>query len=286
MIYLILCIASSTFILVLFRLFKSYNIDRTHAILINYISAFSLGIISFEQPISLGMILNSSWIYGALVLGLLFISIFNLMAITTQKNGLSVVSVASKMSLVIPVALGVVLYNEVLRPRQIVGILLALAAVYCISVKTEEQKKLGKSLLFPLLVFLGSGIIEGALKYFENYHVQQSYIALFSACIFLFAALFGSIWIFGIQKQKLSQFKTKSIVAGVLLGVVNYYSIYFLLQVLKLNWLNSGTVFTINNVSIVSLSSLIGFTLFKESISRLNLTGILLAVLSIFLISI
>jgi multidrug transporter EmrE-like cation transporter len=245
-----------------------------------------LGIISFEQPISLGMILNSSWIYGALVLGLLFISIFNLMAITAQKNGLSVVSVASKMSLVIPVALGVVLYNEVLRPRQIVGILLALAAVYCISVKTEEQKKLGKSLLFPLLVFLGSGIIEGALKYFENYHVQQSYIALFSACIFLFAALFGSIWIFGIQKQKLSQFKTKSIVAGILLGVVNYYSIYFLLQVLKLNWLNSGTVFTINNVSIVSLSSLIGFTLFRESISRLNLTGILLAVLSIFLISI
>ncbi|WP_232827434.1 EamA family transporter [Winogradskyella aurantiaca] len=259
--------------------------DTRQAIVINYVSAFLFGLWSYEQPLSASTVLNSSWLYGAILLGLLFITIFNLMAVTAQSNGLSVVSVASKMSVIIPIVLGVILYDEVLKTPQVLGIILALIAVYLVSVKKEDSAYLKKSFLFPFLVFLGSGIIDSSLKYFENYHLTKDLISIFSACIFLFAALFGSIWIFGIQKQKLSSFKGKSLLAGLVLGVVNYYSIYFLIQALKIEWLNSATVFTINNVSIVAISSITGFIIFKESISKSNFAGIFLALISIYLIS-
>lgn len=285
MIYLFLSITSSTVILILFRLFKSYNVDTKQAIVINYISAFLFGLWSYEQPMSINTILNSNWIFGAVALGLLFIVIFNLMALTAQTNGLSVVSVASKMSVIVPIVLGVILYEEILNVQQVFGIILALIAVYLVSVKKEESGNLKKSFLFPFLVFFGSGIIDSSLKYFENYYLTKELISIFSACIFLFAALFGSIWIFGIDKQKPSSFKPKSLLAGATLGVVNYYSIYFLIQALKIDWLNSATVFTINNVSIVAISSIIGFIIFKESISKSNFAGIILALVSIYLIS-
>ena len=119
---------------------------------------------SYNQPLSLKSVLESNWIYGAATLGVLFITIFNLMAITAQKNGLSVVSVASKMSVVIPIVFRIVLYREVLSSWQIIGIALALMAVYLVSIKKEDSHKLGRSLFYPILVFLGSGIIDSSLK--------------------------------------------------------------------------------------------------------------------------
>jgi len=283
--YLIFSVASSTMILILFRLFKSLNVNTKQAILINYLSAFCFGLWSYEGPISLTTIVNSSWLYGAVFLGFLFIAIFNLMAITAQKNGLSIVSVASKMSVVIPIIVGMILYKESLSITQSVGIVLALVAVYLASYRKEDPNKLNPSILLPFLVFLGSGIIDSALKYFETYHLSSEAIPLFSSSIFFFAACFGFIWIFSLKDKRIKYFTKKSLLAGFVLGVVNYYSIYFIIQALKINWLTSATVFTINNVSIVAISSIIGFLIFKESISKLNLLGILLAVIAISLIS-
>jgi drug/metabolite transporter (DMT)-like permease len=261
------------------------NINTKQAILINYLSAFCFGLWSFEGPIEINNIIHSTWFYGSIFLGFLFITIFNLMAITAQKNGLSVVSVASKMSVVIPIIAGMMLYNEVLSTLQWIGIVLALIAVYMASLRKEDPNKLNPSILLPILVFLGSGVIDSSLKFFETHHVSAQAIPLFSSSIFFFAACFGFFWIFSSQDKSLKSFKTKSILAGLVLGIVNYYSIYFIIQALKINWLNSATVFTINNVSIVAISSVIGFMIFKEAISKLNLAGIILAIVAIYLIS-
>jgi hypothetical protein len=51
---------------------------------------------------------------------------------------------------------------------KLTGILLALAAVYLTSIKTTEGIRIKKkNLIFPLLVFLGSGIIDTLIKYLE-----------------------------------------------------------------------------------------------------------------------
>ncbi|NNJ81579.1 MAG: EamA/RhaT family transporter, partial [Flavobacteriaceae bacterium] len=103
MIFLLLSVLSSTVIFVTFKLFDRFKVNTLHAIVVNYIVASLCGIIAFEGVVDPIDIVNKDWFVYTAVLGLLFIIIFNLMAITTQRSGLSVVSVATKMSLVIPI---------------------------------------------------------------------------------------------------------------------------------------------------------------------------------------
>jgi len=57
------------------------------------------------------------------------------------------------------------------------------------------------------------------------------------------------------------------------------------LKALRVEGFESSSVFTINNVVIVALSTLIGLLLFKEQISAKNWIGISLALVSILLVT-
>jgi len=72
---------------------------------------------------------------------------------------------------------------------------------------------------------------------------------------------------------------------GFLLGIPNYFSIYFFILALRIDGLDSSSIFIINNVSIVLLSTLLGIVCFKEKISPKNWIGIGIAILSILLIT-
>ena len=135
MIPLVLSIIASTFIFVLFRLFARYSINTLQAIVVNYFVACTCGIIGYQNSIEISAIPKYDWFYYTVALGALFIIVFNLMATTTQRSGLSVVSVATKMALVIPIGFGLWYYQEPLGPFKAIGIILALAAVYLVSVK-------------------------------------------------------------------------------------------------------------------------------------------------------
>ena len=76
-----------------------------------------------------------------------------------------------------------------------------------------------------------------------------------------------------------------TILGGIALGVPNFFSIYFLLRALQFEGLNSASIFTLNNVAIVMLTTLAGIVFFKEKLSLKNWMGIFLAVISILLIS-
>ncbi|HZH68833.1 MAG TPA: EamA family transporter [Flavobacteriaceae bacterium] len=280
MIYLIFSVLSSSLLYVIFKLFERYNINNVQAITVNYFSAFALGFYYNEVSISVSEVIGAPWILGAVFLGLLFILVFYIMAITSQKNGLSVTSVASKMSVVIPVSFGLIVYNESIGLLKITGILLALVAVYLSSVKSRKGLST-KNLLFPILLFFGSGTIDTTLKFLETNYVQPEMIPIFSSAIFSFAAIFGLLFLLF---KKNSDWKLKSIIAGLLLGIPNYYSIFFLLKALSSEGLESSTVFTVNHVSILALSTLIGLVAFKEKMYFKNWIGIALAIISIFLI--
>ena len=135
MIDLALSILCSSLIFVIFKLYARFRVQTLYAIIVNYITACSVGFILSDTGLQLAEIPTKKWFIGTLFLGLLFIIIFNLMARTSQILGVSVASVATKMSLTIPVLLGVIFYGEDLGPLKMLGILLALTAVYFTSVK-------------------------------------------------------------------------------------------------------------------------------------------------------
>ena len=286
MIPLALSILASTCIFVIFKLFDRFKIHTLQAIVVNYITACVTGFIDFDGTISLTAITESPWFFYTLGLGALFIVVFNLMAITTQKRGLSVVSVATKMSVVIPILFGLFYYRESLGIYKLSGIILALIAVYLTSAKGRTTASVNKKhLLLPALVFLGSGIIDTSIKFLENAFVSETDVPIFSATIFGAAACVGIISVAYLRLAGKIQFQFKNVLGGIALGIPNYFSIYFLVKALRSGLLESSGIFTVNNVFIVMLSTLIGILLFKERLKLKNWIGILLAVLSIFLVA-
>ncbi|NQY05784.1 MAG: DMT family transporter [Flavobacteriaceae bacterium] len=287
MIFLILSVTCSSLLFILFKLFDKYQINTFQAIVVNYFTALLFGLISYSGKIVVSEIPNKAWFIGALILSFLFISVFNLMGLTSQRNGVSVASVAGKMSIVVPVIFGVYLYGEKLHLIKITGILLALIAVYLTTSKSEEKKNTN-SYLFPFLLFLGSGIIDTTIKYVQDTYVPIPELPYFSAIIFGFAGMLGLI-IFVFRPSKI---QLKNIIGGIVLGSINYYSIIYLLKALDSMAkefvhleIGSGIVFTINNVAIVVFTTLLGLLLFKEKLLTKNWIGVLLAIISIFLIT-
>lgn len=280
MVSLILSILFSSAIFIVFKLFEKYQVNTLQAIIVNYFTAFCVGIFSHNENIIISEVPEKTWFIGALVLSLLFISVFNIMALTSQKNGVSVAAVAGKMSIIIPVIFGIYLYNEQLNVQKSIGIFFALFAVLLTASKENSSIK-SNNFTLPILLFLGSGIIDTLIKYIQNSYVSINELPLFSATIFFSAGILGA-FIFFFQKTKIQY---KNILAGIILGVINYYSIIYLLKALNNKNMLSAEVFTVNNVAIVMLTTLIGLILFKEKLILKNWIGIVIAIISIFLIT-
>ncbi|NQY29468.1 MAG: DMT family transporter [Flavobacteriaceae bacterium] len=281
MLYLFLCVLFSSAIFIIFKSFDTYKINTLQAIIFNYFTAFTIGILSHESAINYTELPSKPWFIGAIILAVLFISVFNVMAITSQKNGVSVAAVAGKMAVVIPVFFGVFLYQEHLTVLKIMGVMLALLAVYFITLKNKTDNIKKASLIFPFLLFIGAGVIDTTLKYVQTNYVLSSDTNLFSGILFGLAGVFGII----IYSIKPSPITIRNGVAGIILGVINYYSIYYLLKALDIKNMSSAVVFSINNVSVVALSTLLGVFLFKEKLTSKNWIGIGIAIISIFLIT-
>ena len=285
MLDLSLSIFFSSLIFVIFKLFDTHKIQTIYAIIINYLTACLVGVLFYNKPVQLNEIPKNDWFYGTLFLGVLFIVIFNLMAKTSQRLGVSVASVATKMSFVIPVILGLILYSEKLSFLKSAGIILALAAVYFASVKDTPRAIQRKALLLPIMVFLGSGIIDASIKYMEENHVSINEFPIFSATVFGAAACTGILFILLRSIDKPLKLNFRNVLGGIALGIPNFFSIFFLLRALQNEALNSASIFTINNVAIVMFSTLLGIVLFKEKISTKNWAGIALAVISIIMVT-
>jgi len=243
LIYIVLSILASSTLFVIFKLFGKFKVNSFQAIVFNYITACFFGFSVYGKPLNFLQLSNFNWFYHTLGLGLVFISVFYVMAVTTQKNGLSVVAVASKMSVVIPIMVGVFLYNENIGRLKVAGILIALASIYLVTVNPNKIK--GSTLLYPFLVFLGSGLIDVSLKFLETHYVKPSDVSVFS----------------------------------------NYFSIYFLIKAIGYKGMESSTFFIINNVGILLITALLGVILFREKLTQQNRLGILLAIVGIVLVS-
>ena len=282
MIYLLLSIVFNAVLFVIVKLFAKYNIDALQALVVNYLTAFTFGLFFLEKPLSNSEIVNQNWFIGSILLGFVFISTFYVTTLTSQINGLSV---ASKMSVIIPVVLGVLIYNESLGILKIIGILLALVAIYFTSKKEKQGTKNANSLLFPILVFLGAGTIDSGLKFLQTFYIPADAIELFSSITFLCAFGVGITALFYKFIKGTLVFKGRNIVGGIVLGIPNYFALYFLVKMLEAKAFQSATLFTIHNIAIVIISTFVGILFFQETISKRNAFGIGLALFALFLVT-
>ena len=282
-IFLLLSIAFSTFINLIFRWFKDFNVNKFQAIIVNYVVCFIIGFsLSTHQDIM--SYVHEQWFIYCILLGFLFIAIFFSMALTTEKLGISVTAVSGKMSVVIPILFAYFFAKEDIKLLFVIGLILSILSIYFITIKKELHID-KRYLMLPVIVFLGGGMIDTSLKVLQQAYSEDIPLSTISYSIFLGAFIAGTSIYLVKEKANFSSWEWKSVKAGVALGVPNYFSIFFLLSAIEGFSVKSAFVFGVNNVGVVLVSTLLSVLIFKEKLEPKNQWGLLLAVLSIAIIS-
>ncbi|UII33007.1 hypothetical protein LVD17_04085 [Fulvivirga ulvae] len=288
MLDILLCVLMNVGIFICFRLFSTFKMDTFQAIVFNYVACVITGAVFMgDSSVLESITIDEPWVLIAMVLGGVFIGTFYLMAITTQKFSMTVSSISAKMSLIIPVLFSILLLDIQSRPYtwlNYAGMALALAAIFMSSYKEkkiEAHKLRGFDLFLPLLVFIFGGIIDSSINYTSYYFLTDRESAVFPMFVFVSAGVIGLFLLIS-NRRKLSLI---SVAGGAVLGVVNYFSIYFLITSLSAFSNDGAIVYPLINVGIIVLAAGLSVAFFKERFSRLNQVGLVLAVLAIIFIS-
>ena len=280
MIPLILSIASSSLIFVLFKLFEKFKIDTFQAIVINYFTAFCLGIGLYHSEWNNSALQDVTWMYYAVITAILFISLFFVMALSSQKNGVASTSIAVKMSMAISLLLMIIGYAENISLLKVIGVVLAIVGVYMVSSTTKGEKSANSKWML-ILLFFGSGSLDFILNVVQKQILNDLSSSLYSAISLGLAGVIGVFILSYKLVRGTSRIQFKNIVAGILLGIPNFFSIYLLLLSYRTTGWNDSTVLAITNVSVVLCSALIGFIIFKEQTNNKKLIGLIAAIVAI-----
>ena len=291
MLYLIGSILLTSYLTLAFKVCAKYDVHIFQAIVFNYITCVITGsVVNGSFPVNASAV-QTPWFKWACVMGVLFVSIFNVVGLTAQKISVAVASVANKLSLIIPVVLSVYLYGETVQGWKLAGVILALVAVVLTCYQNKEQEA-GKDAVIkkweyflPFILFIGSGLLDALINHVQKLYVTEENKNAYLISGFLSAAIIGSAllliqYITGKQK-----FAVKHLLAGIIIGVPNYFSIWCLVRFLKVSPWQSSASIPVNNMGIVLFSSVVAWLLFKERLSKINWIGIALSLAAIYLIA-
>lgn len=281
----------SSWLTLSFKLVEKFGINTFQAIVFNYITCVITGsFVNGAFPIN-SEVIGGSWFPWAMLMGTIFISLFNVIAKTAQTMGVAVASVGNKLSLVIPFLFSIYLYNEEATILKIAGVVLALIAVvftcWPSAAHTEPSGKVVKPAYFllPVILFIASGLLDTMIKYVETTYINESNQNAYLITAFSAAATIGIISLLFLFTTRRLKFEPKAIAAGIIIGVPNYFSIWCLMGVLKAFTGNSSAIIPINNMGIVLFSTVAAYFMFKEKLTKLNWLGIVLSVAAIALIA-
>ena len=291
MLFLLLTILLNVLLSVVFKIFARFGVDNLQAIVVNYWTCVITGsLFSGHFPIHAAS-MQEAWFPWTLVMGAGFISIFNLIAYCTKADGITTTTVANKLSMVIPAGFALWLYGDRLTTGKGAGILLAFPAVYLSTrSKTEEGRK--QQLFWPMLLFTGSGLLDTLVNYIAKQYFSTGNEAadiagqnVFLIHTFAVAGSIGLLLCIALLALKKIRFSWKNVIAGCLLGVPNYFSIFFFFRLLQSGYLSSSAAIPVNNIGIVLASAITAVLFFKEKATLFRVIGLLLSVTSILMIA-
>ncbi|MFN0031832.1 MAG: EamA family transporter [Flavobacteriales bacterium] len=288
MIYLFFSVLTNAAIYLLFKVFERKGVNTFPALVVNYITAFAFGVLMVSD---LSAAVSSAiqlpvWSVGGLSLGLIFLSTFYLMAITAQRVGVSVATIASKMSLALAAVIFVlVVPDEKFSMLKAVALIAALAGVVFASLQSDGQKFQTRYLVWPLLILLGSTAVDFGIAYLSSFTMHEYERELFPCLAFGVAALSGICLVAYQVLRRTLHLSMKDVLGGLVLGLVNYGSVYFLVMAYEQGLFSRSITLCINNLAVVLIAALGALLLFREKPNKANLIGIALSIFAIVLLA-
>jgi drug/metabolite transporter (DMT)-like permease len=288
MTFLLLAILCSASLPLLFRAFDDWRVNLFWAIPANYLVCILVGVIFTPAPHNAFEPVSQPWFMFAMLQGFVLAINFYLLGYTAQRAGVSVAALASRLSVAIPVILAFLLYDDPLTAVKIAGLVAALSSLYLCTGNEQHFSvpyDAGLGRLLPILVFFMFGCHFTLLKFAQARYLDGSSYHTYVTTSFFFA--FVTSVTVGVAKTLTTKvsWRTGNIVAGGVLGVINYGAIYFLVKALSLEGWQSSQLFPTYSVGVVVVSSLIAMLLFKERLPRLKTLGLVAGLVAVALLN-
>ena len=280
MIYLILAILCSSSIALIFKHSETNNMNRLAVTTANYFTALiiSLIMIFIQNKSVFSNISKLSWAMSiGTIAGIFFFLSFIYYQKSVKKNGAGLAGVFSKLGILLPMLISIVLWKEFPTSVQWIGIILAIFSIVIVNFPFNKNWKDALKLSLILLFFYG-GIAEFSNKLFQRYaSLNLKPLFLF----FVFSTAFIISLIVTIKDKK--EIKREDLFTGVLVGIPNLFSSFFLISALDL--LKAAVVFPIFSAGSIVVISLGGFLIYNERLNRREFSAIIMTIIALILIN-
>ena len=260
MIYLVLAILSSALVSIIMRLSEKHVSGNVGMLAVNYLMCITIAGIGsgfgnlFPQVDGFGFTLGLG-----LFNGLLYLAGFVLLQINVKRNGVVMSSTFMKLGVLVPMVVSIGFFGEKPEIFQVLGFLLAVAAIILINFEKEQaQMKLRVGLIFLLLI---GGFTDVISKIYEEIgDIRFSEQFLFYTFV---VALVLCVMLVVYKKERMDKY---TVLYGLLIGIPNYFSARFLLA--ALNHLPAVLVYPTYSVATILVITVAGVGIFKEKLVK------------------
>lgn len=291
MFYLLCSILASVLLLVNFRIHGRFQIRTFQAIVWNYPICWLVGYAMMPDNQTLGIEVGEVWTWFSWALGVVFIITFVASGAATQRMGMTVTSLANNVSLVIPVLFSLFVFQvggSNFDVWNYLGLVLALGAVILSSIKKEEGSgaSAGNAWWLVVSVFLLYGFSNTAINYLTIRYIPEPDRTVPVTLVMLLGAVVTGLGLLIYRVAKGQEILAwRHFLAGVALGIPNFFSFYWLLRALDVFEGQGALVYPLYNIGVIVGSAAVGVVFFQEKLSNWNRWGLGLAVLALILIS-
>lgn len=252
MFYLLLAIAGSAMISIMLRISSGKIKEGCSMLAFNYLTCTILGMAYagftpgiFQNPgfpAALGL---------GIVNGILLLVSFILMQSSVRKNGVVLTSIFTKLGLLVPVVLSVVVFREMPTWVQVIGFCIAIAAIIVINLQ-KDTGRFDWSLIILLLLAGGTDAMAKIYEALGSADLTDPYL------LYSFGAAFVLCVSVVIAKKELPGFR--EFLFGTLIGIPNFLSSKFLLSALAtVPAVVAYPTFSVATLLVITLTGVLAF---------------------------
>ncbi len=275
--YLLLAIASSVLISTLMRAGEKHIKNEMGMFMANYLVCAVLSLLLMENKAVQLLDISATSIWLGVISGFLYLGSFVFLKLNMKYNGMVLATTFMKLGILIPTILAVVVFHEVPRVTQVMGVVLSVFAIVLIHFE-KDSAHAGSKKIWLVVLLMMSGISDAMANIFEQIGDMADKDA-YLLVIFLTAFLLCLALVI-YQKQKTAK---TDLLLGALIGVPNYFSSRFLL--LALTELDAVFVYPVYSAGTLVVLTVIGVLVFRELLSRKKACALAMIALALCLLN-
>lgn len=263
-----------------FKVFARRSVALLPAIVVNYFTAFAIGTamtLPWKADLAVPLIAPAA------LLGGLFIIFFYITAVATDRVGVAITTVSSKMSLVLTVLFAIIAFGDRPGIPGWSGIILAFIAVLASAWPTRDATRGVGRWWLPLVLFVGTAIVDITLNTVQRTLLASDTAALFPTFVFGVAGFLGLLVLVARGGVR-GVLDHRALIGGLVLGGINYASVHYIIGALDGSGFPPSSVFPLMNIGVILFGTAISLLAFGERLRPVQWAGVLCAIVAMSLI--